>query len=64
MDSSLNSVQALRDALVDEREKLNVLNRPVDCFPPVSTFDPLTNFNPRAQSVSMHGFHHFAFFSS
>jgi len=45
VSTSLDSLEALRDALLDERESLYVF-KSVDCFPPVRTNDPLQNFNP------------------
>ena len=52
MDAPLESMQALRDALVDEYDKLNGSNKPVDCFPPVIANDPLINFRPVIHNVS------------
>ena len=51
VSTSLDSLEALRDALLDERESLYVF-KSVDCFPPVRTNDPLQNFNPVIRTVS------------
>lgn len=54
MESPLDSMQALRDALLDEREKVNIENAPVDHFAPVlAASDPLKNFNPVIRTVGI-----------
>ena len=52
MDASLETMEALRDALLDEREKHNISKKAVDCFPPVVASDPFKNFNPAIRTVS------------
>lgn len=52
MDASLKAMEALRDALLDEREKHSISKKAVDCFPAVTASDPLKNFNPAIRTVS------------
>ena len=51
VSAPLDSLEALKDALLDERENLCVF-KSVDCFPPVKTNDPLQNFKPVIRTVS------------